>query len=76
MGVKKYVDSRPTLSKMKAASTVRCMAATRSTIAIHRRAELFANVRCMVSPMVVSMAAIYDASLRTGRAAVPGIDRS
>lgn len=29
--------------------------------AIHRRPDLFASVRCMVSPMVVSMAAIYDA---------------
>jgi len=29
--------------------------------AIYRHPELFQNVRCMVSPMVVSMAAIYDA---------------
>ena len=29
--------------------------------AIHRHPELFKNVACMVSPMVVSMSAIFDA---------------
>jgi len=60
-GVKKYVDAHPRLSKMKVALYSQCMGGNSQYHAIHRRPELFANVRCMVSPMVVSMSAIYDA---------------
>lgn len=61
VGVKKYVDNHPTLSKMKVALYSQCMGGNSQYHAIHRRPELFENVKCMVSPMVVSMAAIYDA---------------
>ncbi|MEZ5525341.1 MAG: alpha/beta hydrolase [Pseudomonadales bacterium] len=61
VGVKKYVDSHPRLSKMVVGLYSQCMGGNSQYHAIHRQPELFANVRCMVSPMVVSMSAIYDA---------------
>lgn len=61
VGVKKYVDSHPKLSKMTVGLYSQCMGGNSQYHAIHRRPDLFENVRCMVSPMVVSMAAIYDA---------------
>lgn len=61
VGVKKFVDSHPTLSKMDVALYSQCMGGNSQYHAIHRHPELFENVRCMVSPMVVSMSAIYDA---------------
>jgi len=61
VGVKKYVDSHPVLSKMQVALYSQCMGGNSQYHAIHRHPELFENVKCMVSPMVVSMAAIYDA---------------
>ena len=60
-GVKKYVDNHPELSKMDVALYSQCMGGNAQYHAIHRHPELFENVRCMVSPMVVSMSAIYDA---------------
>jgi hypothetical protein len=38
-----------------------CMGGNSQYHAIYRRPDLFENVRCMCSPMVVSMAAIYSA---------------
>ena len=61
VGVKNFVDNHPRLSKMTVGLYSQCMGGNSQYHAIHRRPELFANVRCMVSPMVVSMAAIYDA---------------
>src|SRR5262245_51557779 len=61
VGVKKYVDSHPTLSKMKVGLYSQCMGGNSQYHAIYRRPDLFKNVLCMCSPMVVSMAAIYDA---------------
>ena len=61
VGVKKFVDNHPRLSKMKVALYSQCMGGNSQYHAIHRHPELFENVSCMVSPMVVSMSAIYDA---------------
>ena len=61
VGVKRYVDHHPTLSKMTIGLYSQCMGGNSQYHAIHRHPELFENVRCMVSPMVVSMSAIYDA---------------
>ncbi len=61
VGVKTYVDNHPTLSKMTVGLYSQCMGGNSQYHAIHRRPDLFENVRCMVSPMVGSMAAIYDA---------------
>ncbi|WP_188692630.1 MULTISPECIES: alpha/beta hydrolase family protein [Bowmanella] len=61
VGVKKYVDNHPRLSSMKVGLYSQCMGGNSQYEAIYRRPELFANVACMVSPMVVSMAAIFDA---------------
>lgn len=61
VGVKRYADKDPKLSKMDVALYSQCMGGNSQYHAIHRHPELFKNVRCMVSPMVVSMAAIYDA---------------
>ena len=61
VGVKKYVDSHPALSKMTVGLYSQCMGGNSQYEAIDRRPDLFENVRCMCSPMVVSMAAIYSA---------------
>ncbi|MDG3583275.1 alpha/beta hydrolase family protein [Galbibacter pacificus] len=60
-GVKQYVDNHPRLSKMKVALYSQCMGGNSQYEAISRHPELFENVKCMVSPMVVSMRAIYEA---------------
>ena len=61
VGVKKYVDSYPALSKIKIGLYSQCMGANSRYEAIYRRPDLFATVLCMCSPMVVSMAAIFSA---------------
>lgn len=62
VGVKEYVDRHPRLSGMKVALYSQCLGANSQYKAIHERPNLFANVTCMVSPMVVSLSAIIDAS--------------
>lgn len=61
VGVKKYVDSHPRLSKMTVGLYSQCMGGNSQYHAIYRRPDLFKNVRCLCSPMVVSMSAIYSA---------------
>ncbi len=61
VGVKNYVDNHPELGRMKVALYSQCMGGNSQYHAIYQRPDLFENVKCMVSPMVVSMAAIYDA---------------
>lgn len=61
VGVKKYVDAHPRLGSMKVGLYSQCMGGNSQYHAIYQRPELFENVRCMVSPMVVSMTAIYSA---------------
>lgn len=61
VGVKKFVDAHPQFSQMKVGLYSQCMGGNSQYHAIHRHPELFENVACMVSPMVVSMSAIYDA---------------
>lgn len=61
VGVKTYVDQHPRLSQMKVGLYSQCMGGNAQYEAIYRRPELFANVVCMCSPMVVSMSAIFDA---------------
>lgn len=61
VGVKKFVDNHPILSKMKVALYSQCMGGNSQYEAIRRHPELFENVHCMVSPLVVSMRAIYRA---------------
>jgi hypothetical protein len=55
VGVKKYVDNHPTLSKMTVGLYSQCMGGNSQYEAIYRRPDLFENVRCMCSPMVVSI---------------------
>lgn len=61
VGVKKYVDKHPRLSKMKVGLYSQCMGGNSQYEAINRHPELFKNVSCLCSPMVVSMRAIYQA---------------
>jgi uncharacterized protein len=61
VGVKNYVDAHPKLGTMTVGLYSQCMGGNSQYHAIYRRPELFENVKCMVSPLVVSMAAIYDA---------------
>ena len=57
VGAKRYVDSHPELSRMTVGLLSRCTGGNAQYEAIARFPALFANVRCMVSPMVVSMEA-------------------
>jgi pimeloyl-ACP methyl ester carboxylesterase len=61
VGVKKYVDSHPTLSKMTVGLYSQCMGGNSQYEAIARHPELFKNVNCMCSPLVPSMSAIFQA---------------
>lgn len=61
VGVKKYVDKHPRLGKMKVGLYSQCMGGNAQYEAIYRHPELFENVLCMCSPMVVSMSAIFSA---------------
>lgn len=59
--MKKYVDNHPTLSKMTVGLYSQCMGGNSQYEAIARHPELFANVKCMRSPLVPSMSAIFQA---------------
>jgi pimeloyl-ACP methyl ester carboxylesterase len=61
VGVKKYVDSHPTLGKMKVGLYSQCMGGNSQYEAIARHPALFENVLCMCSPLVPSMSAIFSA---------------
>jgi hypothetical protein len=61
VGVKKYVDRHPRLSKMKVGLYSQCMGGNSQYKAIARDPELFGIVRCMCSPLVPSMSAIFQA---------------
>ena len=61
VGVKKYVDDHPELSQMRVGLYSQCTGGNAQYEAIYRRPELFEDVACMASPMVVSMAAIFSA---------------
>jgi uncharacterized protein len=61
VGVKKYVDNHQRLSKMTVGLYSQCMGGTSQYEAIARQPELFANVKCMCSPVVPSMSAIFQA---------------
>lgn len=59
VGVKKYVDAHPRLSKMKVALYNQCLGAISQWVALDRHPELFENVKCFASPLVPNMSDIY-----------------
>jgi pimeloyl-ACP methyl ester carboxylesterase len=61
VGAKTYVDNDPELSEMKVGLYSQCMGGNSQYEAIYRRPDLFEDVACMCSPMVVSMSAIFSA---------------
>lgn len=58
VGAKQYVDDHPELSKMDVAFYSQCTGANAQYEAITRHPELFENVKCMLSPLPVSMVAL------------------
>ena len=58
VGAKTYVDSHPRLSKMKLGLYSQCTGGNAQFEAMSRRPEMFRNVLCMLSPLVVSMTAL------------------
>lgn len=58
VGVKRFVDADPALSKMKVALYCQGLGGCAQYHAFHRRPDLFADVRCMVSPLVEPMGLI------------------
>lgn len=61
VGVKKFVDAHPRLSKMKVALFSQCLGGVSQYAAITKHPELFENVQCMASPLVPNMTAIFEA---------------
>ena len=59
--VKQYVDKHRELSQMTIGLLSRCTGANAQYEAIHRHPELFENVRCLMSPLAVSMTALMSA---------------
>lgn len=64
VGVKKYVDSHPKLSRMKVALFSQCLGGISQYVAIARHPELFTNVRCMCSPMVPTPEGLIERALQ------------
>ena len=60
VGAKRFVDSHPQLGKMTVGLLSRCTGANAQYEAIHRNPELFENVKCMMSPLAVSMTALMS----------------
>ena len=58
VGAKAYIDTHPKLSTMTLGLYSQCTGGNAQYEAISRRPELFADVRCMLSPLVVSMASL------------------
>ena len=58
VGVKRFIDADPALSKMTLGLYSQCTGGNAQYEALSRRPELFENVRCMLSPLVVSMTAL------------------
>jgi len=58
VGVKTYVDAHPRLSGMKLGLYSQCTGGNAQYEAMARRPELFENVLCMLSPLVVSMTSL------------------
>ena len=58
VGAKTYVDAHPHLSRMKLGLYSQCTGGNAQYEAMSRRPELFENVLCMLSPLVVSMTAL------------------
>jgi uncharacterized protein len=61
VGVKKYVDNHPRLSKMTVGLYSQCMGGNSQYDTIARHPDLFANVKCMCSPLLPSRSAIFQA---------------
>jgi len=61
VGLKKYVDSHPALSKMKLGLYSQCTGGNAQFEAIYRHPELFDDILRVCCPMVVSMEAIFSA---------------
>ncbi|MDU0593348.1 alpha/beta hydrolase family protein [Pseudomonas aeruginosa] len=61
VGVKKFVDAHPRLGKMTVALFSQCLGGVSQYAAISKHPELFENVRCMASPLVPNMTAIFQA---------------
>ncbi|VWC69512.1 MULTISPECIES: S9 family peptidase [Burkholderia] len=64
VGVKKYVDSHPHLSRMKVALFSQCLGGISQYVAIARHPELFENVRCLCSPMVPTPEGLIERALQ------------
>ncbi len=60
VGVKKFVDAHPRLSKMKVALFSQCLGGISQYAAITKRPDLFENVLCMCSPLVPNMSSVFE----------------
>lgn len=60
VGVKKFVDAHPRLSKMKVALFSQCLGGVSQYAAISKHPELFENVTCMCSPLVPNMTSVFE----------------
>ncbi|MEM1320267.1 MAG: alpha/beta hydrolase [Bacteroidota bacterium] len=58
VGAQEYVNHHPKLSKMTVGLYNRCTGGNAAFEAMHRRPELFEDIRCFFGPLVVSMTAL------------------
>jgi hypothetical protein len=60
VGVKRFVDADPRLSKMDVALYSQCLGGVSQYAAITKRPELFENVKCLLSPLVPNMTSVFE----------------
>jgi pimeloyl-ACP methyl ester carboxylesterase len=65
VGTMKYVQSRPDLSAMELGLFARCMGANATFRAIHTDPAVFADVRCLVAPLLLSPRAFLETGLES-----------
>jgi pimeloyl-ACP methyl ester carboxylesterase len=64
IGTMKYIRSRADLSAMEVGLFARCMGANATFRAVHTEPDVFADVRCLVAPLLLSPRAFLETSLQ------------
>ena len=74
VGALDYVRSRPDLRQMNLDLFSRCLGCSSTIVAMSRRPERFADVRCMVGVQPLAVRTIMERTLETAQIAPDGID--
>jgi alpha-beta hydrolase superfamily lysophospholipase len=60
VGVKRFVDAHPRLSKMDVALYSQCLGGVSQYAAITKHPKLFENIKCLLSPLVPNMTSVFE----------------